>query len=243
MIAVKKKHIALAAVCLIAVASLAFGQSTPGYNNKIPQAIMTPDTVETRIGTLKFFDGLPTDETVKKVYDNLDFMRGVETFLDGIPACSIEGMRLGMQELGAKDSSYVVIFDTLMDSNALFLTPNTDTVYASVILNLLEDGPTIVEIPAKCGPGTVNDAYFRFVIDMGISGPDKGEGGKYLVLPPDYGGDLNPPEGGMEAEVEVAGKKEKVFVAKSTSYVNWLILRASWWMGTRMRLRRCSGPV
>ena len=46
----------------------------------------------------------------------------------------------------------------------------------------------MVEIPAGCGPGTVNDAWFRYVTDMGIPGPDKGEGGKYLILPPIDGG-------------------------------------------------------
>jgi hypothetical protein len=67
----------------------------------------------------------------------------------------------------------------------------------------------------------VDDAYFRFVIDMGIPGPDRGKGGKYLILSPDYKGDLDPPVGGMEAEVE----GEKYFVAKSPSYMNLLILR------------------
>jgi len=74
---------------------------------------------------------------------------------------------------------------------------------------LKKDGPTIVEVPKGSGPGTVNDAFFRFVVDMGIPGPDKGEGGKYLILPPGYQGVI--PDG--------------YFVAKSTSYVNMLILR------------------
>jgi hypothetical protein len=196
-------------------------KATPGYNNKIPAAIMTPARVETRIGTLKFFDGMPTPDTVKTVYDNLDFLRGVEVFLNFIPATSIEGIRLGMEEVGAKHSNHVLVFDQLMDSNPLFLTGNTDTVYASVILDLEKDGATVVEIPAGAGPGTVNDAFFRFVTDMGAPGPDRGKGGKYLILSPDYKGDLEPPVGGMEAKVE----GEKFFVSKSTSYTNWLILR------------------
>src|SRR5580698_9515264 len=109
-------------------------QNTPGYNHKIPQQIMTPDSVTTRIGTLKFFDGLPDKETTQKVYDNLDFMRGVETFLNFVPAASIEAMRLGMVELGATKSNQVVILDQLLDANPLFLTGNTDTVYTSAIL-------------------------------------------------------------------------------------------------------------
>ncbi len=194
---------------------------TPGFNNKIPEAIMTPDTVETRIGTLEFFDGVPKPETVEKVYDNLDFLRGVEVFLNFIPATSIEGIRRGMVEMKVTQSNHCLIMDKLMDSDPLFLTGNTDTVYVSVIFDLKKDGPTVVEIPPKCGPGTVNDAFFRFVTDMGIPGPDKGEGGHYLILPPDYEGDLNPPVGGMQAEVE----GRKYFVSKSTSYTNWLILR------------------
>jgi len=182
---------------------------------------MTPDKVDTRIGTLEFFDGMPTPDTVKTVYDHLDFLRGVEVFLNFIPATSVEGIRLGMEEMKATQSNQVLIFDKLMDSDPLFLTGNTDTVYASVILDLEEDGPTVVEIPPQCGPGTVNDAFFRFVTDMGIPGPDKGKGGHYLILPPDYDGNLDPPVGGIEAEVN----GRKYFVSKSTSYTNWLILR------------------
>ena len=96
-----------------------------------------------------------------------------------------------------------------MDSNALFLTGNTDTVYALAFLTLDLDGPTVVEIPPGCGPGTVDDAWFRFVIDMGAPGPDRGEGGKYLFLPPGYDGEV--PEG--------------YFTAQSPSYVNLIALR------------------
>ncbi len=196
-------------IALTLSAASAWAQPTPGYNNPIPAEIMTPDTVETRIGPLRFFDGFPTKETVQKVYDNLDFMRGVEVFLNFVPAASIEGMRRGMVEMGATKSNQIVIFDQLLDSNPLFLTGNTDTVYVSAIFDLEKDGPTVVEIPRGSGPGTVNDAFFRFVVDMGTPGPDKGKGGKYLILPPGYKGAVPP----------------GYFVARSPSYVNWLILR------------------
>jgi hypothetical protein len=187
----------------------------------IPASITTPDRVETRIGTLEFFDGIPTKETSQLVYDYLDFSRAKEAFLNGIPAASIEGLRLGAASLGAKNSNQVLYFDKLMDSKALFLTGNTSTVYCSPFLDLKKDGPTVVEIPAGAGPGTVNDAYFRFVIDMGAPGPDKGKGGKYLILPPDYEGDLEGPIGGKAQVIN----GETYFVAKSTSFVNWVALR------------------
>ncbi|MHC4743211.1 MAG: DUF1254 domain-containing protein, partial [Planctomycetota bacterium] len=186
-----------------------------------PESITTPDKVKTRLGTLEFFDGIPTKKTVELCYDNLDFLRGVETFLNGIPATSMEGLRRGVASIGAKNSNQIPICDKLMDSKPLFLTGNTSTVYALPFLDLKKDGATVVEIPPGAGPGTVNDAYFRFVIDMGAPGPDKGKGGKYLILPPDYTGDLEGPIGGKEQVV----KDEKYFVVKSPSYVNWVALR------------------
>ena len=217
------RSLTLAVVLVAALTpALAFAaEVTPGFNQKIPENIMTPDEVETRIGTLNFVDGRPTSDTVAMVYDNLDFLRGVEVFLNFIPATSIEAIRLGMKDLGATKSNQCLIFDDLMDSDPIFLTGNTDTVYASVMLDLKRDGPTVVEIPPGCGPGTVNDAFFRFVTDMGGVGPDRGRGGKYLILPPEYGGELDPPEGGMEAVVG----GETYFVSKSKTYTHWLILR------------------
>jgi hypothetical protein len=182
---------------------------------------MTPNDLKTRIGTFEYFDGIPTPETAEAIYNNLDYIRGVETFLNGLPAASLEAFRRGQASLGLKNSNQVLIFDELMDSNSLFLTGNTDTVYVSAFLDLKKDGPTVIEVPAGSGPGTVNDAFFRFVTDTGPPGPDKGKGGKYLILPPDYDGELDPPVGGMEAEVE----GQKYFVSKSPSWVNWYIAR------------------
>ncbi len=145
---------------------------------------MTPDKVETRAGTLEFFDAIPTKETAALVYDNLNFLRGVETFLNGLPAASLEAFRRGQATVAGECCSKILTFDHLMDSNSLFLTGNTDTVYCSAFLDLTKDGPTVIEIPPGTGPGTVNDAFFRFVIDTGLPGPDKAKGGKYLILPP-----------------------------------------------------------
>jgi hypothetical protein len=200
---------ALALLIISAAAAAASAQPTPGYNTKIPKGIMTPDQVKTRLGTLRFDDGMPDQKTIAMAYEYLDLSRGVEAFLNGIPATSIEGLRLGWVELGGKTAQDVFIAMDLLDSNPLFLTGNTDTVYCQTFLDLEEDGPTVVEIPEGCGPGTVNDAYFRFVTDMGIPGPDAGKGGKYLILPPGYEGDA--PEG--------------YFVSQSPTHVNWLILR------------------
>lgn len=180
-----------------------------GYNTPVPRKIMTPDRVETRIGTLDFTDGFPSNATAEKVFDHLDFLRAVEVFLQCVPAASMEGLRAGLADIGCDAAHKVLIADRLLDSNPLFLTGNTDTVYALTMLDLHRDGPTVVRVPPGCGPGTVNDAWFRFVTDMGAPGPDRGAGGDYLLVPPGYDGEI--PDG--------------YHVAHSPSYTNLLALR------------------
>lgn len=174
-----KKRLIISSVAISLFAILcAQADTPPGFNTPIPPEIMTPDNVETSyLGTIEFSDGRPSRETADKLYDHLAYLRAVEVFLNWMPACSIEAMRLGHVKSGITKPNQVAISEQLMDSNPLFLTGNTDTVYASTILDLERDGPTVVEIPPKCGPGTVNDAFFRFVVDMGAPGPDRGQGG------------------------------------------------------------------
>ncbi|MCP4467903.1 MAG: DUF1254 domain-containing protein [Halieaceae bacterium] len=204
------KQMALTLIAIFGGFTAAHAQDpTPGFNTIIPESILTADSVETSIGTLTYFDGMPDAETVAKVYDNLDTIRATEVFLNMVPAASLEGLRLGLENLGITQSNQVMMFDQLLDSNPLFLTGNTDTVYSAVIFDLERDGPVVVEIPAGSGPSTVNDAYFRFVTDMGAPGPDRGKGGKYLIIPESYEGEI--PEG--------------YFEARSPSNINLMVLR------------------
>ena len=154
----------------------------------IPADITTPDTVETRLGTLKFFDGFPDDATVQKVYDNLDFERGVQAFLTAMPGASVYGLREGFRSAGATDNHTVLITENLMDSKSLFLTPNTETVYNLMWLDL-KDGPLVLETPPNV-LGIIDDFWFHYVGDVGNAGPDRGKGGKFLLLPPGYTGEV-----------------------------------------------------
>ena len=150
--------------------------------------ISTPDEVQTSIGTLEYIDGAPLPATAEKVYDYLDTMRAVDVFLKGIPAASIQGMMEGPRVIGQKKSNQLLIFEELADANSLYLTTNTSTMYVFGQLDLKEDGPTVVDIPPGM-LGAFQDAWFRYAGDIGPFGQDKGEGGKYLVLPPGYEGE------------------------------------------------------
>jgi hypothetical protein len=154
----------------------------------IPAAITTPDSVETRLGTLTFFDGYPDDATTQKVYDNLDFMRGVEAFLNAMPGASAEGLRTGWATQGADNNQTMIIMENRMDSKSLYLTPNTESIYNMAWLDT-RNGPLVIETPPNV-LGIIDDHWFKYVGDFGNAGPDKGKGGKYLLLPPGYDGEV-----------------------------------------------------
>ena len=153
----------------------------------IPAEITTPDKVETRIGTLEFKDGAPSVETARKVYDTMDFTRALNVFNNSFRGASAYAIRQGFLSIGAEENT-VVLFSDLMDAKSLFLTANADTVYYLAVVDLTK-GPMVIEQPPK-GLGTINDMWFSWIIDIGFPGPDRGHGGKYLIVPPGYDGPL-----------------------------------------------------
>jgi hypothetical protein len=147
----------------------------------ISPAISTPDKVESRLGTLDFKDGVPNTATAAKVYDHVDYTHAYNAFVNTMQGVSIAAIRKGMLSIGVKDNE-VLVFSELMDSKSLFLTANADTVYFFGGLDLSK-GPMVLEMPPKA-LGAIDDQWFRWVIDIGLPGPDRGEGGRYLILPP-----------------------------------------------------------
>jgi hypothetical protein len=180
----QRNFLSLVVACaILALPHLAAAKTTTG----IPPEIITPDKVETRIGTLEYKDGAPTLETAQKVYDTLDFTRALNVYNNSFRGASAYGLLKGFRSIGAKENT-VVIFSELMDSNSLFLTANADTVYYLSVVDLTK-GPMVIEQPPK-SVGTINDMWFSWIIDIGFPGPDRGEGGKYLIVPPGYEGPL-----------------------------------------------------
>jgi hypothetical protein len=164
-----------------------FPVATYKMTTPLPDGIAIPDQVENRLGTLNFFDGFPDDATVEKLYDNLDFQRAVQAYLLGIPAVSMLSLGKGLIEYGPANIT-IPTFENLVDSRVRVITANSNVVYTTIWLDL-HNGPVILEIPPKV-LGMINDSWSYYVIDVGNLGPDKGEGGRYLVLPPGYEGEV-----------------------------------------------------
>lgn len=116
-------------------------------------------------------------------------MLGVQAYIDNQGALSMLALRRGFQSLGADRANQVVIHERTMDADALFLIANSQAVYVFTVLDLKTDGPTVVEIAPKT-LGFLDNMWQTVIADLGLTGPDKGEGGKYLVLPPGYKGDV-----------------------------------------------------
>jgi hypothetical protein len=137
---------------------------------------------------MEFFDGMPLPDTVTRSYDALDLVRGIEVFLNCVSGASMVALRRGLRSLGV-DSHAIGYTDPRLSSAPLILTGNTETTYGVTFLALDENGPTVIEVPedSLC---IVDDIWERWITDMGIPGADKGQGGRYLFLPPGYDGEV-----------------------------------------------------
>ena len=177
------------------------------YETPIAPGVAVPDKIESSIGTLNLSYGYPDNATVQKIYDNLDRSRALQAYLMGIPLVNQAGMRDSIRQFGP-DNQTDVMWEDLVDAKTVELTANDNTVYNFIWIDS-HKGPLVVEAPPKV-LGAINDFWYRWVADVGITGADRGEGGKYLILPPDYKGEI--PQG--------------YHVVRPNTYGNWLFFRA-----------------
>ena len=170
-----------------------------------------PDKIETNFGTLNFeLEAFPDDASAQKIFDEMDLQRATQAYMDFFPTLSTYGIiKAQIRDFGFKSSSDIGVHPHPgLTPNELMLTGNNSTVYAVASLDLKVDGATVVEVPAGMY-GTADDVTFKFLTDIGVVGPDKGKGGKFLFVPPAYTKQI--PDG--------------YFVVKSNSYRVWVMVR------------------
>ena len=220
---------ALVAVMIVSMALPGRAQSPKmKMTTPVPPGIESPDKVKTRLGTLKFFDGFPDKATVNTLYDNLDFQRAVQAYLLALAPVNMAGLREGLLGVGPANVT-IPTFEANMNARSIFLTANATTPYTWIWIDL-HGGPLVVEVP-PITLGMIDDFWFRYVTDIGVVGPDKGKGGKYLLLPPGYDGKVPegyfvvkvptfesilvwrnmPLEGGLEAAIERLHKNTRIY--------------------------------
>jgi hypothetical protein len=206
--AIISRTMVFAIIVIVFAGAAPSAQAMEKYRMTTPIApgVATPDTLETSIGTLKLNDGFPKPDTVKKIYDNLDRSRALQAYLLAIPIVNQAGMRDSLREFGP-DNQTDVIWETLVDPKTVELTANDNTIYNFIWIDT-HKGPVVLEVPPM-SLGLIDDFWYHWVADVGITGPDQGKGGKYLILPPGYEGEI--PEG--------------YFVVRPSTYGNWAPFR------------------
>jgi hypothetical protein len=141
------------------------------------------ETIDSRIGKLEFQAGYPTNATAEKLFDEMDFQRATQAFIWALPAVGFHSLHLAHKNtFGAKDGE-VVLYQSLKDKAGM-LNPNLTTLYLMTFWNLAEQGPLVVEVPSGATAGGFLDIWQRPITDTGQTGPDRGGGGKYLIVPP-----------------------------------------------------------
>jgi hypothetical protein len=176
------KHFGLAA-CMLGTVALAHAQASRF------DALANSAMVENR----------PTPETSKILRDELLFQRATQTYLWALPLINTLGMKVGSEKTFGAGYNVLPVWKKRLDAKTLVTTPNSDVIYAMSYLDLGKDGPMVFEAPPGL-QGILLDFWQRpipgpgqFAGDVGLPGPDGGKGGKFLILPPGYQGQV--PEG------------------------------------------------
>jgi len=148
----------------------------------------------------KFTNDYPTPETVNSLTDELYFDRAVLVYQWALPAINMYAMKEGAEKVYGKGYNVMSIWKKRLDANTIITTPNSDVIYGIGFVDLAKDGPMVVDAPPNL-QAILDDFWQRpidgptidghhYLGDVGQPGPDKGKGGKYLVLPPGYTGDI-----------------------------------------------------
>jgi hypothetical protein len=155
------------------------------------------------LASLDYERGYLSEDSVNALQQELLFSRAVQTYLWAIPALNMYAMKEGSEKTFGKGYNVLTIFKKRLNAKTLITTPNSDVIYALGYLDLKEEGPLVIEVPPGL-QGILDDFFQRPIAseveiegrmwsgDVGLPGPDQGKGGKYLILPPDYKGDVPP---------------------------------------------------
>jgi hypothetical protein len=168
-----------------------FGEMTTAEcleNNSCQEKIL--NRVETRMGSLDYEAGFPTQATVDRIYDEMDYQRAVLAHQISDNLVSYYSMHTGPREsIKGSKMGDLIVWEKFLDTNGLVLTGNDTTTYGMVYLDLGKNGPMVVDVPKSPFLGSILDLW-----QVPLSGID-GNGGTFVVATEDYEGEINVPKG------------------------------------------------
>ncbi len=150
-----------------------------------------------KLANLPFAENRPTKETAQTLHDELLFQRATQAYLWALPLINTLGMKTGSEKAFGAGYNVLPIWKKRLDAKTLITTPNSDVIYAMSYVDLGKDGPLVFEAPPQM-QGILLDFWQcpipvdggKFFGDVGLPGPDAGKGGKFLLLPPGYAGEV-----------------------------------------------------
>jgi hypothetical protein len=136
----------------------------------------------------------PVQAEEQTLHERMLHHRAIDTVVWAMPLLNFKQWRDGHMALGV-DYNDIAYYSKVQDWKYQTATPNNTTPYIDFFWSL-KDGPVVVEIPASADGvgifGTLMDAWQRPIDDVGAKGRDKGNGGKYVLVPEGYQGPLLP---------------------------------------------------
>src|SRR6188768_1580950 len=159
----------------------------------VPAAAFSQTSRFDQLANLPFEENRPTKQTAQTLRDELLFQRATQTYLWALPLINTLGMKTGSEKVFGAGYNVLPVWKKRLDAKTLVTTPNSDVLYAMSYVDLGTDGPLVFEAPPHL-QGILLDFWQRpipvdggkYFGDVGFFGPDKGKGGKFLLLPPGY---------------------------------------------------------
>ena len=133
-------------------------------------------TEDSAIGKLEFDGGYPTQSTMTKLLNEMDRVRATEAYLWGIPAAGMIEWKNAQNNVFKIRDGQLVSYITQKQKQGI-LTPNFTTPYIATFADLSKTGPLVLTLPKGLMAGMVMDVHQRVLQDLGVAGPDKGQGG------------------------------------------------------------------
>lgn len=168
---------------LLAAAAFALVAPAVAMAQDAPASPLTPLMAQINGG--KWLD--PAEAA--QLRDELFYQTAIQAYLRTLPALNVIGMRDGSEAAFGAGYNVLPIWKERMDSRTWVPTPNADVIYSMSYLDLKETGPLVVAAPPNV-IGMFTDFFQRTLTDVGAIGPDRARGGLYLLLPPDYDGEV-----------------------------------------------------
>ena len=144
---------------------------------------MAPQSLPGRLGDVTFDGELPAREDLPRVFDELDYQMACQAYLWALPLVSYAQWSQQQRDVFGATNTDLVCYLNYRDKLGI-ITANATTPYIMNLIDLGQTGPLVVELPVGPTAGGFSDFWQREFGVVGEMGPDKGQGGRHLVVPP-----------------------------------------------------------